>query len=211
MDNNYRCKLCNENMDYFIKTRNRKYYRCPNCDSIQLHDSFFLKPKLEKARYETHNNDINDSGYQEFVAPITNYIIQNFQSNHLGLDYGAGPGPVISKVLKDHHFQVKLYDPYFHKHDELLIRKYDYIIACEVVEHFNKPAKEFELLKRILKENGTIIMMTNIYNDDIDFNEWYYKNDETHVIFYTKKTFNYIKNHYNFNDLKIHNSLIILN
>lgn len=195
---------------YFTTTRNRDYYRCSKCDSIQLHKNYHLKKELEKSRYEKHNNDINDPNYQNFVSPVTNYVFKNYQPNHIGLDYGAGPGPVISKVLSDHHYQIKQYDPYFHKNNELLKQNYDYIIACEVIEHFNNPDKEFTLLKKLLKKDGSLILMTHLYSDDINFNNWYYKNDETHVIFYTRITLNYIKKHYNFNKLEINNRLIIL-
>ena len=36
--------------------------------------------------------------------------------------------------------------------------------------------------------------MTDVFNQSINFENWYYKNDETHVIFYTKNTFDWIKN-----------------
>ena len=30
--------------------------------------------------------------------------------------------------------------------------------------------------------------MTNFYNDSIDFEDWYYRKDPTHVVFYTEQT-----------------------
>lgn len=209
MDKNYKCKLCNNHMKFFSTTRNRDYYRCPNCDSIQLHENYHLEKNSEKQRYENHNNDVFDRRYQEFVSPITNYVFKHFYPNHIGLDYGAGPGPVISKILKDHHYQIKQYDPFFHDNSELLKQTYDYIIACEVIEHFNYPNKEFSLLKKSLNNNGSLIIMTHIYKNEIDFDKWYYKNDETHIIFYTEKTLNYIKKTYNFKNLEINNRLIV--
>ena len=67
----------------------------------------------EISRYEIHNNDVEDKGYQKFVLPITKAILHNYKPNHTGLDFGAGTGPVISKVLQDHHYNIKLYDPFF--------------------------------------------------------------------------------------------------
>lgn len=43
-------------------------------------------------RYQKHNNDIEDDGYQKFVAPITTAIMKDFTQNHKGLDFGAGTG-----------------------------------------------------------------------------------------------------------------------
>ena len=209
MDQRPLCRVCETEMKYFSNTRNRDYYRCPNCDSIQLSELQLLAPVNEKKRYDTHNNDIHDPGYQKFVSPITDYILNNFKQTDMGLDFGAGPGPVISKLLKDNHYHIKQYDPHYHPHTELLKKKYDYVVACEVIEHFYQPKKEFELLKKLTKNHGSWIFMTDIYDDSIDFNNWYYKNDETHVIFYTKKTLQYLKEVYSFKDLVIDKRLII--
>lgn len=35
--------------------------------------------------------------------------------------------------------------------------------------------------------------MTNMYSPEIDFNAWYYKNDKTHVFFYSDEAFNWIQ------------------
>jgi len=99
----------------------------------------------------THNNDVNDSGYHKFVSPIVNAVLNDFLPEHKGLDFGAGTGPVISKLLTDRNYQIKQYDPYFFNLPELLQKKYDYIVCCEVIEHFYDPDKEFQLLKSLLK------------------------------------------------------------
>jgi hypothetical protein len=209
MNQNPKCRLCQTEMKHYSKTRGRDYYRCPHCDSIQLDEKQLLTPDNEKKRYDTHNNDVFDSGYQKFVSPITNYIFKHSKETNKGLDFGAGPGPVISKVLTDNHYQIKQYDPHYHPDIELLVSQYDYIVACEVVEHFNQPKKEFDLLIKITKNQGYWIFMTDIYDESIDFDKWYYKNDETHVIFYTKKTLEYLKKVYHFNHLEIDKRLII--
>ncbi|QWC00765.1 class I SAM-dependent methyltransferase [Mycoplasmatota bacterium] len=196
-------------MSYYACTRKRDYYRCPHCDSIQLDQSQLLSVSKEKMRYDTHNNDVFDKGYQNFVSPITNYILKNSKMKDVGLDFGAGPGPVISKILSDHGYQIFQYDPHYYPNIQLLNNQYDYIVACEVIEHFNQPKKEFTLLKTLLKSQGYWIFMTDLYDDSIEFNTWYYKNDETHVIFYTKKTLEFLKETYHFNQLAIDKRLII--
>lgn len=203
------CRLCNHEMYFFSTTRQRDYYRCPNCDSIQLDHTMLLDHDSEKYRYELHNNDIDDPGYQKFVKPITSYILDNFNSNDKGLDFGAGPGPVISKILNDHGYDISQYDPYFFPNDYLLKKKYLYVISCEVIEHFNEPKTSFDLLHNVLPKGGSWVFMTDLYKDKIDFSHWYYKNDETHVIFYTQKTLQYLKKYYGFSDLIINNRLVI--
>ena len=209
MNNQIFCSLCDFKLEEFQTTRKRKYYLCSNCQSIQMDPSFFLSLEAEKKRYELHNNDVEDINYQTFVKPITDYILNNHNSKEQGLDFGAGTGPVITKLLKDQNYQIELYDPFFWNDPNLLYKQYDYIIACEVIEHFHNPKKDFALLKSLLKENGVLILMTNLYQEEIVFSDWHYKNDETHVFFYSKETFEFIKKRYNFNKLYIKDKLVV--
>lgn len=164
----------------------------------------------EKARYETHNNDVNDLAYQKFVSPISNYVLKHFSPTDSGLDFGSGTGPVISKVLKDNGYDIKQYDPFFANFPELLTQKYDYIVCCEVMEHFHNPDKEFFQLRAMLNPNGALICMTHLYDDTIEFKNWYYKNDPTHVFIYQKPTIAYIAKRFNFTSYKIDSRLIVL-
>jgi 2-polyprenyl-3-methyl-5-hydroxy-6-metoxy-1,4-benzoquinol methylase len=163
----------------------------------------------EKSVYQQHQNDVNDKAYQKFVSPITNRVIDDLSTTSKGLDFGAGTGPVLAKVLNDNGFEMDIYDPYFHNHPKLLEKRYDFIASCEVIEHFYNPYKEFKLFKKLLNPHAKIYLMTEIYTQEIDFTSWYYKNDPTHVFFYTKKTFEWIKNEFDFNSVVVDERLIV--
>jgi len=201
MSNN--CPLCNQLGNIYYQKNNRLFYKCNTCYGIYLDKDLRPNKNAEKLRYETHNNDVHDKRYQKFVSPITSAILKNFTPNNIGLDFGAGTGPVISKVLKDNNFSIKQYDPFFHNYPKLLENKYDYIACCEVIEHFYSPKKEFKLLKKLLHPNGVLYCMTDIYKDNIDFHTWYYKNDPTHVFIYHENTIEWIKEKFNFSDVII--------
>ena len=81
-----------------------------------------------------------------------------------------------------------IYDPYFFPDKTLLERKYDFITCTETAEHFYEANKEFNRLDSLLKEGGWLGIMTNLYNDSINFEDWYYRKDPTHVVFYTQQT-----------------------
>jgi hypothetical protein len=166
--------------------------------------------KSEKERYELHDDNAEDAGYRKFVSPITSNILQDFSKEDKGLDFGSGTSQIITKVLQEQNYNIVSYDPYFHPYNGLLQKKYDYIASCEVIEHFYHPAKEFALLRLMLKEQGRLYLMTDIYDNSIDFEKWYYKNDPTHVFLYTKKTFEWIKKEFGFKSLEIEKRLIIL-
>ncbi len=203
-----RCPLCHNISSIFHKNE-QQYQQCSACKAVFMNAKYQLNLQQEKARYLDHDNNVDDEGYQQFVSPITSFILRNHSSDQLGLDFGAGTGPVIAKVLADNGFKLELYDPFFYDNPKLLARQYDYIVCCEVMEHFYKPDKEFALLKRLLKPNGRLYCMTDLYHDDIDFANWYYQKDNTHVFFYHQRSLDYIQQQFVFSDLSVDGRLII--
>lgn len=203
------CPLCGTKSSVFFENNDR-YYRCPNCSGIFTDKNNRLNQEKERLVYLQHENDVDDKGYKKFVSPITNAILKDFIQDSKGLDFGAGTGPVLSKVLQDNNYFIKQYDPFFHNYPELIEQKYDYIGSCEVIEHFHNPYKEFKLLKSLLNPHANIYLMTEVYDENIDFASWYYKNDPTHVFFYSKDTFEWIKNEFGFKSVSVNNRLIIL-
>lgn len=203
------CILCGSSTEKFEIWRNSQYYSCNSCRSLMLDSIDYLEENEEKARYEEHNNDVENKGYQSFVYPIVKEVLNDYKGYDKGLDFGSGTGPVITKLLRDKEYNIKLYDPFFANEPEVLEEKYDYIVSCEVIEHFHNPRKEFKLLRSLLKPGGSLYIMTSIYSEDIDFKTWNYKDDKTHVFFYHKKALEWIKNEFDFAHLKIEKNLII--
>lgn len=187
---------------------NKGFLLCKECRGIFRAKQFYLNSKEEKNHYEKHNNDVNDKRYQQFVAPITEAVLSEYSPTHTGFDFGAGTGSVIAKVLKDQNYSIDQYDPFFHNHPELLEKKYDFIVCCEVMEHFHSPAKEFRLLKDMLKPGGTLYCMTHLYSPEIPFAQWYYKNDPTHIFLYQEHTIEWIKENFGFSSVTINGRLI---
>ena len=201
------CPLCQNSSIPFYKD---EFYLCSCCEGIFRPAEKLLDNEKEKQRYESHTNDSDDLGYQNFVAPITNAVLKKFSKDDIGLDFGCGKDSPIVKVLRQNEYEILEYDPFFFDDKKLLEKKYDYIACCEVIEHFYNPKKEFALLKKLLKEDGILYLMTGIYNNTIDFSKWWYKNDPTHVFIFQEKTFEYIKKEFDFKDLKIEKNFIKL-
>ncbi|MBI9030709.1 methyltransferase domain-containing protein [bacterium] len=203
-----KCPLCQtENSNYYSD----HYFYCNKCQAVYLDKESYLDSAKEKARYLEHNNDVNCLKYQKFVSPITDYIFANYGKADLGLDFGSGTGPVISKILTDKDYNIKQYDPFFSHDKSLLDQKYDYIASCEVVEHFHNPNKDFLLLKKLLKNGGKLLLQTHIYDENkINFKNWYYQNDLTHVFIYQYNTIKYIAAQLGFNILKLDERFIVL-
>ncbi|MFZ0489442.1 MAG: methyltransferase domain-containing protein, partial [Salegentibacter sp.] len=150
------CSLCSGRTLEFIEFENRKYFQCTNCGAVLLSPACYIPWEAEKQRYESHNNDVNDPDYQKFVSPITSRILKDFGPQHQGLDFGCGTGPVITSELGKKNYKVSLYDPYFRPNSSVMENQYNYIICCEVMEHFHEPAKEFERLSSLLVTGGKL-------------------------------------------------------
>ncbi|MCP5062629.1 MAG: class I SAM-dependent methyltransferase [Ignavibacteriae bacterium] len=202
------CPLCNSYSEIFYQFKKRLYYQCNNCLGIFVDKKLIPNRDAEIKRYKEHKNDVNDENYQSFVSPITSAIMRDFSQESKGLDFGAGTGPVISKILKDNNFKIALYDPLFHNYPNILESQYNYIACCEVIEHFHSPPKEFSLLKNLLMQNGKLYCMTSLYDKSIDFHNWNYKNDLTHVFIYQEDTTHWIKKNFGFSKVLIEGRLI---
>ncbi len=203
---NMECPLCKSESRYFHQ---EEFVLCTNCRAIFRNQDYYVDYETEKERYEEHYNDVNDRRYQKFVSPITRHVTDIYSTGHLGLDYGSGTGPVISKMLRDKGYVIKQYDPIFADDKRVLGNQYDYIVCCEVIEHFHRPYIEFERLYNMLKLNGELICMTHLYRPEVDFKNWYYKNDVTHVFIYQPETIRYVAEKFGFFSYKIFNRLIV--
>lgn len=202
------CSLCGNKTIFFIEHKERSFHKCNHCGCILLDAKHYLVFNDEKHRYDKHSDNIEDKGYQQFVSPIIDAVTANYIPTNKGLDYGCGKTAIIETLLQRKQYNIVGYDPIYFPDQELLTAHYNYITCCEVVEHFYNPKLEFDKLEKLLQPEGKLYLKTNLYKDTIDFKGWWYKNDPTHVIFYTKKSMEFIKHTYGFRRLTFHNNYI---
>jgi len=200
---NQSCPLCNSESSEFYHSHQQIFFICPCCSLIFLHNNLRLQTNKEFERYNLHQNNPYDTGYQSFVSPITAEIESRYSPLHQGLDFGSGKSSAISHILRSKNFDITEYDPFFANNPLALQRTYDYIACCEVIEHFYHPFKEFSLLYSLLKPSGELICMTDLYSPSINFETWYYKNDPTHVCIYTVETCEWITQEFGFSNCDI--------
>lgn len=203
------CILCAGQTRDFFREKSRQYVQCLNCRSVLLLPAFYITPEEEKQRYQEHNNDVSDVRYQKFLHPVTAAIQQDFPTQAVGLDYGCGTGPVATAVLEKKGYELALFDPFFHNAPEVLSKTYDFIVCSEVMEHFHQPSREFRLLREMLAPGGKLYCKTSVLEVSVDFGSWYYKNDPTHVFFYSPESLEWIRERYGFRHLDIFPKLIV--
>lgn len=164
------------------------YWHCDGCEAILVDESCLPTPSDERAHYEWHENDTNDPRYRDFVSRLADPLLGRLEPGSEGLDYGCGPGPVLAAILREHGHSVALYDPFFSPKSSVLEQTYDFIVCCEVPEHFHNPAKEFARLDSLLRPGGWLGLMTCFRTEDHLFVRWHYRRDPTHVVFYKEAT-----------------------
>lgn len=195
------CPLCRSDSTKIIHQDShskvdRPYLLCSDCDLIFVPRLFHLSPSQEKAIYDCHENNPNDLGYRKFLSRLTTPLIQHLKTGAEGLDFGCGPGPTLSVMLREAGFNVSEYDPFYSPDTAALTKKFDFVTSTEVVEHLSDPEKIFNKLFGLLKPQGVLGIMTKRPPERGIVN-WHYTKDPTHITFYSIKTFEFIASKYN--------------
>lgn len=204
------CPLCSNTKSFFYLTGpdSRKYNVCNFCKLIFTETRHLPSTQEEIKRYLEHNNDIQFPGYVNFLNQAIEPVLPYINTAQQGLDYGCGPTPTLSVMLKQKGISCDDYDPLFFP--ELPDKTYDFIFATECFEHFFFPAKELARLDNLLEPGGLLVVMTELWTTAEAFRNWYYVNDLTHVSFYHQHTFNYIAKKYGLKQLESKNKRIVL-
>lgn len=186
------CPLCGGASRAFFAAEGRDYLRCGTCLLTFVPPSQHADPARERARYAEHDNDPGDPGYRGFLDRLLAPLSAALRPGAEGLDYGCGPGPTASGMMRARGFPTVDYDPYFFPDRGALARAYDFVVCTEVLEHLRRPAEDLVRLDGLLKPGGVLGVMTGVLEDDAAFGSWWYRNDFTHVAFYRPETLEWI-------------------
>lgn len=193
----FKCPLCayEDTKFYHESLKGKfkfKYYVCNRCTLVFMQRDGLLEASEESSRYLMHENNIRTSGYEKFLRELINPVLERISKDDYGLDYGSGPYPMLAQIVKEDGYHIEIFDPFFANDKSQLNKSYDYITCCEVVEHFHHPDQEFKKLSDLLKADGILGIRTNILYPNIEFKSWHYKEDDTHVVFYTPNSIKWI-------------------
>ena len=191
------CPLCGAEGVALVAVPGATDYRdCSGCGLISMHPTHHPDRAAEAAHYGTHENDPKDPRYRAFLDRLFKPLRTKLESGMEGLDYGSGPGPALSVMLEEAGFPTAIYDPFFAPDAGVLDRRYDFVTCTETVEHFHRPAREFDRLAGLLKPGGWLGVMTELFPEEGDFASWWYRRDPTHVCFYRERTFDWLAARY---------------
>ncbi|WP_051146558.1 class I SAM-dependent methyltransferase [Marinobacter daepoensis] len=187
------CPVCETGMlGPFRQVGPQRYLRCGLCQATVLAAGCRLTEPQERAVYELHDNQAEDPGYRRFLSKLAEPLIARVPVGAEGLDFGCGPGPALARMLEEAGLSVSLYDPFFYPNSGVLDAQYDFVTCTEVVEHLFRPAEVFRQLDALLRPGGWLAVMTCFQTDDARFDNWHYRRDPTHVVFYREQTFRWL-------------------
>lgn len=198
------CPLCHGDRATEFRVENLTYLHCAACDLRYLDPAARLSEDEERERYGLH--EAGDEGYRKFVSPMLEMLRDRVPRKARGLDFGAGRYPVLSGYLRDLGYDVTLYDPFFWPNE--VRGPFDFIAACEVVEHLYDPKAVFTRLYDWLQPGGWLTIMTDLVQADTRFETWHYRRDPTHVVFYSEATFHWIAERYGFQEVTRHGRVV---
>lgn len=189
-----KCPLCqNLVKTSFYSKGEREYFKCVNCDLIFLSPKQYLSANDEKSRYDLHQNDPKDDAYRNFLGKMFNPMQACIKEKSYGLDFGSGPNPTLSIMFEEAEHTMEIFDIYYANNPMVFkSEEYDFITLTEVIEHLHNPIEVLKKLWACLKPNGYLGIMTKFSTGIDDFPKWHYKNDDTHVCFFSENTFKWI-------------------
>jgi len=191
------CPLCASGRTRaFAETGSGTYRRCRVCALVFQSTAERPDALAEWDAYCAHDNRPDDPDYRAFLARLADPLCERLMPGARGLDYGAGPEPVLAGMLEERGFPTAVYDPFFAPDESVLERRYDFIACTETAEHFHDPGREFDRLAGLLRLGGILGLMTKPYAEGMDFGGWWYHRDPTHVSFYSCRTFHWLTERY---------------
>lgn len=187
------CPLCGAATRAFCADRARRYAECPDCGLVTADPASHLSPAAERAIYDLHQNDPADARYRAFLSRLAEPLLSRLAPEMRGLDFGCGPGPVLSMLLREAGMVMTDYDPFYAPDPRALQGEYDFVTCTEVVEHFRDPLAGWTRVASLVRPGGWLGVMTQLAPDEpAPFLRWRYRDDRTHVSFHRLATLRWL-------------------
>ncbi|MCA9045390.1 MAG: class I SAM-dependent methyltransferase [Planctomycetaceae bacterium] len=170
----------------------RTYLQCPCCRLVFVPPRDHVSRNGEKLHYDRHENSPDDDAYRNFLSRMFDPMQEQLLQGSHGLDFGAGPGPTLSKMFAEAGHTMQVFDPFYAPNHSVFLQQYNFITATEVFEHLRRPRYELERLWRCLRPGGILGLMTKRVLDRDVFATWHYNQDPTHICFASLQTFEWL-------------------
>lgn len=177
MGNNQFCRICKGNslsplsvkVPGSVRLLNNNIYTvwlCDHCQTLNAlekvdYDKIYSSYPIQKQKYDFFSKKI-------FKKRLEILIEAGLNRTHSILDYGCGSGYFV-KFLQENKFNCVGYEPYhtIFSSTETLLKKYDFVISQDVMEHVDNPHQFLENVRKLVNDNGKLIVGTP-FADNVD-------------------------------------------
>jgi len=179
------CSICHGSCREIEDKKSRTYHICQDCGFTFLDPSCRLTEREERKRYDRHNNTPDARGYVQWLTTfIEQAVLPYAKEGSRVLDFGSGPVPVLARLMEERGYKVSFHDKFFAPQSPE--GPFDLITSTEVFEHLADPLGTLIKLSAMLKRGGRLSLKTSLRPlSDEDFLCWWYREDSTHIGFFT--------------------------
>ncbi|MDO6677973.1 MULTISPECIES: methyltransferase domain-containing protein [unclassified Shewanella] len=205
-----KCPLCRYRAEFFLQDKKRAFYRCDQCGLVFANPQSHLMPAAQLQRYGRANKASKQKQLIQFIKPLLSQISAQQSGSLTGLNFGRVLDKASLDKIEHAGHRLYQYDPFVKADQQLFNQQYDFICCYRVLEHFQQPGKEWQLLSKLLKPGGWLAISTSLMTDLNHFSKWHFKNNPTHVSFYQQQTFEYLAQHSEFTLLFAAKELVLM-
>lgn len=202
------CRICGQDLLFrwtskvFGDRYDADYYECQVCHALQVpHPHWLAEAYAHEAQAPSPDN--HDSGRFRRNFSAYSYLAALRKASVVPergvvLDYGGGYG-LLTQMLLDAGYEswsadAHVPNPYFAANRvvaslvDVPANTFDTVVALEVFEHLTDPLAVGSELARTLKEDGTLVISTEIYDPERHDESWAYLAREggQHVTFWSR-------------------------
>jgi SAM-dependent methyltransferase len=189
------CRVCN-NHAVIVFEDSRPFYLCDNCGLI-FTDCPLSREETVQHYQSQHANVFDWHNEAKRVLEAVRFAVIPRKI----LDYGSGSG-FLADEFRSMGYDVDNYEPMLHGDfmSENYGNNYDLVILKEVIEHVEDVVKVINRICSVTRPGGSIFigtLMTDAIINESDkfkesFNNWWYKDDQSHISFFCQLTFEHI-------------------
>ena len=172
--------------------------RCKFCFSTHL-DTADLTRVYDDTYWNHQDPDWGGRVNQTLrLVLLANDLVQRRPDELEVLDFGCGMGTFVEACRRDLNLKAwgtDIIAPRFGKDWFLATvdRKFDVIVACEVMEHVATPAETFRQMRDMLKPGGALAFQTAQYDPPATGRDWWYIGpDNGHISLYSRESLDHL-------------------
>ncbi len=202
-----KCPLCHSSQTQLsFQDKKRSFYLCGTCDLVFADAQSHFPHHIQNSHQQNKRHKLNK--HSQFINTFINTLAAETGTELTGLNYGC-PLPQEHVLTVKHGHTIEQFNPVSSTNTRPLKHHYDFIACYQALEHFTRPAREWQQFSVLLKPNGWLGINTRLLTNIDAFSKWHHKNNHLHVCFYQSKTFSYLARHYGF-ELKFATDELIL-